>query len=142
MIKKRKKTLKEKMFKQICASRRNVILFSDFEVLGGVCQISRALKSLVEQGVIVRLGKGVYAKAEKNRYINRPTVRKGFNLACLEALDRLGVKYGPSRATRRYNQGESHQVPMKFKVRLQSRCRRSFAYGANKLGFEDGTNAK
>jgi len=142
MKKKPKNTIKYKMLKRIRSSRGSVVLFSDFTGLGDVYQISRMLKNCVDTGLIVRLGKGVYAKTEKNPYSDKPIIRNGFDVACLEALDRLGVKYEASRATKRYNERKSEQVPAHLKVRLKSRCRRSFSYRAGKLYFEDNINAR
>ena len=142
MKKKKEKTLKGKVLVKMRSRKGTIVLFSDLVSLGGTCQISRVLKGLVESGLLARLSKGVYAKTEENPYSDRPTILGGFSLACIEALDRLGVRYGPSNAVKRYNERRSEQVPVRFKVRLKSRCRRSISHRGRKLYFEGNVNAR
>lgn len=70
-----------------------VILRTDLNPLGDYRQISRAIKALIEDGKLVKLGYGVYTKASMNEYIKKPVIRIGFDDACLQALTRLGPKW-------------------------------------------------
>jgi hypothetical protein len=119
-----------------------VILRKDMDSLGSSRQISRAFKCLVESGELVKLGYGIYAKAETSEYLNRPVIKSGFTEACIEALNRLGVKWEPSQAIKDYNAGKSQQVPARFEVRLKSRFRRKIEYGSRYLRLEGMIYAK
>lgn len=66
-----------------------VILRADLNALGEYRQVSRAIKALIEDGKLVKLGYGIYAKASTNEYIKKPIIRIGFDDACLQALNRF-----------------------------------------------------
>ena len=68
-------TVKERMIRSIAKRKGEVVLRSDFAELGSASQISRALKELLKDGKIVRLGYGVYAKAKLNIFSGKPSTR-------------------------------------------------------------------
>jgi hypothetical protein len=113
-----------------------VVLRKDIESLSNARQVSRGLKYLVEDGALVKLGLGVYAKSRESEYLDCPVIRSGFTEACIEALSRLGVKWEPSQAIKDYNSGKSQQVPARFEVRLKNRFRRKIAYENQILRIE------
>lgn len=105
-------------------------------------QLTRALSALMENGEIIKLGYGVYAKAEKSNLDGAPIIKIGFTMACLDALDKLGVRWEPGKAVREYNEGKSTQVPARFIVKLKDRYRGELSYGKRVLKFEGNINAK
>ena len=119
-----------------------VVLRTDINELGDPRQISRALAALIEDQILIRIGFGVYAKAEKSSQLERPYIRGGFANACIETLQRFGVKWILGEAYRAYNEGRSQQVPVRLEVRLQSRFRRRLEYGKRTLKIEDNIYAK
>ena len=56
-------SVKERMVRSIALRKSEVVLRGDFESMGSASQVSRALKALIEDGKIIRLGYGIYAKA-------------------------------------------------------------------------------
>ncbi len=142
MAKRYQNSFRSKLLAYIEEIPSTVILREDVNSLGEPRQISRALRALTEDGDLVKLGYGVYAKAESSQYLDRPVVRAGFTDACIEVLDRLGIQWEPSQAIKDYNEGKSQQVPAKFEVRLKSRFRRKLTYGNRKLRVEDKIYAK
>lgn len=50
----------------------DVFLRTDFAGFGSEAQVSRALRHLVEAGVLVKLGVGVYAKAKRSALSGQP----------------------------------------------------------------------
>ncbi len=58
-----KRSLRDRVATRIARSQRDVFLTRDFADLSDEDQVIRALRSLVTQRSLVRLGKGVYAKA-------------------------------------------------------------------------------
>lgn len=142
MTKRYKNTFRDTLLRKIQSKRSEVILWSDLKGLGSPRQISRALKDLVDDGRLVRIGRGIYAKAKISKYIDEPIINIGFEAACLQALKRLNVKWELSQFIKDYNEGKTQQVPAKLEVRLKSRFRRELKYDDNKFRFEGNINAK
>ena len=115
-----------------------VFLTREFAHLGGEDQVLRALRGLVREGRLVRLGYGVYGRAVKSRLSGKPMLysRDGFVGAAREALDKLGVEWEPTEAERAYNEGRSTQVPVNPVVRVKGRFRRQLRYGNAELVLE------
>lgn len=120
----------------------NVVLRTDIKDMGGPRQISRSLRALVEIGKLIKLGCGAYAKAYYSKNLNRPIIKDGFELACKEALTKLGIRWEPGWAEKAYNSGESTQVPVRTVIRLKSRFRGHLVYGNRKPIFENNLNAR
>ncbi len=137
-----KNTFRDKLLAYIETRPGIVVLRRDVSSLGGARQVSRALNDLVSDGQLVKLGYGIYAKAEPSEYLDRPVIRSGFTEACIEALKRLGVDWELSQAAKDYNTGKSQQVPARFEVRLKSRFRRKIQYENRTLRIESMIYAK
>ena len=117
-------------------------LRKDVKSLANARQVSRGLQALIEDGELVRLGLGIYAKARASKYLDCPVIKSGFTRACIEILERFGVSWEPSQAIKDYNEGRSQQVPARFEVRLKSRFRRRIAYDNQALRIEGMVYAK
>ena len=64
----RSQTLREKIEQRVARNKReDVFLTREFKKLGGEDQVLRALRSLVDEGRLVRLGYGVYGRAVVSR---------------------------------------------------------------------------
>lgn len=137
-----KNSFRNKLLDYITKRQGVVVLREDVKKLGSPRQVSRGLKALLEDGYLVRLAYGVYAKALQSALVNRPVIASGFTEACIEALERLNVRWEPSQAIRDYNVGKTQQVPARFEVRLKSRFRRKLFYGSRELAIEDMIYAK
>lgn len=135
-------TFREKVEERIKSLNSEVMLWSDLSDLGSSRQISRALKDFIVAGTLIRIGRGIYAKAQTSIYTNQPIIRAGFETVCFETLKRLNIEWGPSQLVKDYNEGKTQQIPVKFEVRLKSRFRRSLFYGKNQLQYERNINAK
>lgn len=136
-----RKTLRDRVEEAIARRGDDVFLTREFARLGGEDQIIRALRELVREGRLIRLGYGVYARAERSRLTGRPvlTARDGFAGASREALTKLGVDWEPTEAERAYNEGRSTQVPANAVVRVKGRFARRLGYGGNSLVVERRT---
>ncbi len=118
-------SLKLKIVTKISRSRREVFLRSDFASLAGYDQIGRALRQLSSEGVLVKVGYGLYAKARPNRITGKPMLaaKGGFTQVAEEALSRLGVKWKPSKLAQDYQYG-STQIPANAEVIILGRFNR------------------
>mgnify|MGYP003393308089 CR=1 FL=1 len=112
-------------------------LTREFADLGGERQVLRALRQLIDEGKLVRLGYGAYAKAEISPVTQQPMLAgDGFGPVARQLLDKLHVDWEPTAAERAYNEGHSTQVPMTPMVRLRSRFARKLRYKTMELAFE------
>ena len=128
-------TLEARIVKCIDRKRGDVFLRADFEDLGGYDQVGRALRKIVREGRLARLGQGLYARAKPSISSGQPIPVRG--LATLrEALGRVGIETTPTRLEHAYNAGGTTQVPTGRVVGVTRRVRRKVGYGGIKLSFE------
>jgi hypothetical protein len=134
----RRRTLRERIGDRIARRRDDVFLTREFRDLGGEDQVLRALRSLVRDGALMRLGYGVYGRAETSRLSGRPMLaaRGGFIDAARQALDKLGVEWEPTQFQQAYNEGRSTQVPVNPAVRVKGRFVRRLRYQDTELRLE------
>ena len=132
-----RKTLRQRIEARIARKGDTAFLTREFTDLGGERQVLRALRTLVEEGKLARLGYGAYAKADISPLTQQPMLAgDGFGPVARELLDKLQVAWEPAAAERAYNEGRSTQVPMNPVVRLRSRCARKLRYNTMELAFE------
>lgn len=134
----RRKTLRERMEARIARKKDAVFLTREFADLGGEDQVLRALRGLVRDGRLLRLGYGVYARAMVSRLSGKPVLAtpNGLAGAGRQALSKLGVAWEPTAAERAYNEGRSTQVPVNPAVRVKGRFSRRLRYGNAELVLE------
>jgi len=134
----RRRTLRERMGERIARRRDDVFLTREFRDLGGEDQVLRALRGLVREGRLVRLGYGVYGRAETSQLSGQPILaaRGGFIDAARQALNKLGVPWEPTEFQRAYNEGRSTQVPLNPAVRVKNRFTRRLSYQDTELRLE------
>lgn len=134
----RARTLRERIAARIARKRDDVFLPREFADLGGEDQILRALRELVRGGRLIRLGYGVYGRAQRSKLTGKPALaaRGGFVGASRAALSKLGVAWEPSDLERAYDEGRSTQVPINAVVRVKGRFSRRLGYRGNTLVVE------
>jgi len=134
-----RKTLRERIEGRIARRRgEDVFLTREFADLGGEDQVLRALRGLVREKRLVKLGYGVYGRAVVSRLSGEPILysANGFLGAARQALTKLGVSWQPSVAEQAYNEGRSTQVPVNPVVRIQGRFSRRLRDGNLELVLE------
>jgi len=134
----RERTLRGKVEARIAERRDDAFLPREFRDLGGEDQVLRVLREMVRDGSLVRLGYGVYGRAEISRLSGEPMLaaRDGFIGTARQALDKLGVKWEPTEFQRAYNEGRSTQVPVNPAVRVRGRFSRQLRYQSTELLLE------
>ena len=133
------KTLRERIEARIARKRGDdVFLTREFRDLGGEDQVVRALRGLVSEKRLVRLGYGVYGRAVISRLSGEPILYSpnGFLGAARQALNKLGVAWEPTDAEKAYNEGRSTQVPVNPVVRVKGRFSRRLSDGNRELALE------
>jgi len=123
---------------RIAERRDDVFLPREFRDLGGEDQVLRVLRGLTRDGRLLRLGYGVYGRAEISRLSGEPMLaaRGGFIDAARQALDKLGVPWELTEFQRAYTEGRSTQVPLNPAVRVKSRFARRLRYQDAELRLE------
>jgi hypothetical protein len=131
-------SLRRQITLEIERSSAAVFLPREFARLAGEDQVLRALRQLVRQGQLVRLGYGVYGRAVRSRLTGEPMLysENGFLGAAREALTKLGVAWEPTAAERAYNEGRATQVPVNPVVRVKGRFSRRLRSGNLELQLE------
>ena len=134
----RRKTLRQRIEDGIARRRDDAFLTREFLDLGGERQVLRALHDLVRDGRLLRLGYGVYGRAEASRLSGRPILaaRDGLIGAARHTLDKLGVTWEQTEFQQAYNEGRSTHVPVNPAVRVKGRFSRRLRYQDMELRLE------
>lgn len=122
----------------IARSQDQVFLTREFTGLGSKDQVTRAVRELVRNHQLVRMGHGVYARAFTSRLSGDPVLYNegGFIGAARQALDKLGVPWQFTDAQLAYREGRSNQIPVNPVVRVKGRFRRKLKVGKAELRVE------
>ena len=130
------KTLKQRILTRIARSKKEVFLRKDFEDLGGYDQIGRILRILIKQNKLIKIGQGLYAKAQPSPLSGKPIPRRGIKELANEALQRLNVEIVPSSYERAYNDGKTNQVPTGRVIAVKGKIKRQIGYNGKYVTFE------
>lgn len=131
-----RETLEMQLLKRIDRKRGDVFLRGDFDDLGGYDQVGRALRDLVKQGRLMKIGYGLYSRAVKSPFDDKTLVPPKGLSTLREALKRVGIETLPSRSVQDYNAGRTTQVPTGRVVGVRRRVRRKIGYNGFALSFE------
>lgn len=106
-------TAVERVYQKIKRSRRYVFERKDFDGFASYDQIGRALRQLVKQGELIKLGYGLYTKARMNSLTGRPmpTNPGGSDALMREILKMKGVDFEMDKLSLQSLSGKSTQIP-------------------------------
>lgn len=136
-------SVKQRMARSIALRKGEVVLRADFASMGSASQISRALQELIQDGKIIRLGYGVYAKARPSILSGKPIARVSLAELAQEALQKLGVPVGLGRAQAAYASGKTTQIPVRTTFNTgQRRISRKIAVGISTVRYENNYSAR
>ncbi|MEX6396635.1 DUF6088 family protein [Providencia hangzhouensis] len=109
--------------RSIANRKGTVILRSELEHLGSKSQIGKVLAALVEEGIIIRVGLGVYAKTRFHRFAGKRTVAAPFESVVEETFQKLNVQVTlEGQAFKDYNASlKTTQIPMQLQIRTPGR---------------------
>lgn len=105
----------------------------------GYCSssLSAALRALIVQGLLVRIGMGVYAKAKPSVLSGKPIPVEPLEVLAPIALRKLGVRVRAARSTRDYNSGRTNQVPVGAVVNVgRQRVTRRIGFNGKFVDYE------
>lgn len=114
-----------------------VFLRGEFERFGSPAQVGRALAQLTRDGVMVRLGVGVYAKAKPSVLTGKPIPARPLEVLAPEVLKKFGVTVTPGRLTQDYNAGRSTQLPSGIVLNIgRRRITRKLSFNGKAVQYE------
>lgn len=132
-----KETTKSRVSQKIDAAPGEILLRSSFVDAGTPSRITRAINSLIAEGKIIRLGYGVYAKAEPSSLSGKPIPRKFLEELTPEIFTQLGISFDYGRAIKDYVSGKSTQVPTALIISTGSRrISRKISLGLREVKYE------
>ena len=131
-----KLSIKYRINKSIKASKANIFIRADFKKFGGYSQVGKVLKELIDNGNLVKMGYGVYSKAEKSALSGKPIPVATITEAGLEVMKKLGVKADIGYFARQYREGLTTQIPMKEVIAVDKPITRKIYFGKRILGYE------
>lgn len=132
----KKRTLEEKIIVRINKSKTNAFIPSDFFDLSDRDQVGRVLRKLVQNGFLIKLGQGVFAKTKQSPFTEKRILAASFSDVVKEALIKLNVKIQPSQAEKDYNSGSSTQIPTGLMIAVKSRISRTLTYNGRTIRYE------
>ena len=106
-------TAVDRVYQKIKRSRRYIFERKDFDGFASYDQIGRALRQLVKQGELIKLGYGLYTKARINSLTGSPmpTNPGGSDALMREILKMKGVDFEMDNLSLQSLSGESTQIP-------------------------------
>ena len=110
-------TATDRIYQKIKRSRRYVFERKDFDNYASYDQVGRVLKQLVDKGILMKIGYGLYTKAAINSLTNKPmpTSPGGTDAIMREILKLRGVDFEMDAMSLRSINGESTQIPASIK---------------------------
>lgn len=123
-----KKSITFKILNRIERLSGDIVLRSDIANLSDPRQISRALNRLIKSGYLTKLGYGVYAKLARSEIAQTTYLKEGVLPTMRAALNRLNIRWEPSREEQEYQARRSTQVPVNPTTKLKDRFRRQLRY--------------
>ena len=125
-------TILSRVKTRVKRSKRSVFLRSDFKDIADYDQIGRALRQLVQQKLVMKIGYGLYVRARVNRITGKlmPDNPAGADGVMIEAMEKLGVEYAFDDMSQLNLSGKSTQIPANVKILPKSaRFTRKIAIG-------------
>jgi hypothetical protein len=123
-------SLRSRLSDRIAGADGAVFLRSDFADLGNYDRVGRLLRDLVREGLLLKIGYGLCAKARPSLFDGKPSPTTGIGDLAAEARARIGVTTAPARMEEAYNAGRTTQVPSGRVVGAREHVRRKkIVYG-------------
>ncbi len=130
------KTLESKVRYRIKRNKNSVFIPSDFFDLSDRDQVARALRALVKEGALLKIGYGLYARSKVSSLTGQPIPEKSLPELAREALKVLGIKIQNSSFDNDYQSGNTTQVPTGRVIAVKGRVSRKIGYGGNYITLE------
>lgn len=135
---------KTRIARSLGISKKNTIfLRSDFESFGTATRVTRALQELIAEGRIIRVGRGIYARARPSGIPGKPVPLEPLETIAHKALAALGVDARLGSAEKAYVGRLTQDVPMEISIDVgSSRISRRIELGGRGVNLRGIRNAR
>ncbi len=131
------KTLKSRIKYRISRSCDNVFLVKDFLDLSDRDQIGRALRELIKQYGLVKIGQGLYAKARISSLTGRcMPILPLPELAREVVKNKCNGTVVYTKAEQAYDNHQSMQIPVGRVISVKGRIQRKISFNGVDIHFE------
>ncbi len=125
---------------RIKKSKDFVFMLPDFEDLSGKDQIMRALRKLIQKELILKVGQGIYVKAEKSPFSGKLLPQIDISEIGKIVAKKLKIKIIPSKYELWYNEGRTTQVPTGRVIAILGRINRQIGFNGRFIKYETVRN--
>lgn len=134
--------IKERLKEAITQMNGTLVMRQDLREIASDRQLSRALKALIEEGVLVRFGHGLYAKARRSSISGKPVPQTGPSELAVEFLKKQGIPIRLGEAQEAYASGKTPDVPVHIAFNTgKYKVTRKFMLGRVRVRFENDFNS-
>ncbi len=130
-------TIRDRIATRIRRTRRtDVFVRDDFADFGAYDVVGRELRKLAGEGLLVKVGYGLYARAKRSVLSGKPIPSAPLIEIGYQALRRLGHSPKPSQAAVDYMEGRTMQVPAGDRIAVSgARVKRRIAFGTRVIEY-------
>jgi hypothetical protein len=115
----------------------DVFLRQEFDRYASKACVAKGLKSLTNEGVLVKLGKGIYAKGKVSILSGQTIPTRPIEVLAPLALIKMGISVGTSKSVSAYNSGKTTQIPAGLVIAVgNSRVTRQIRFGSQFVTYE------
>ncbi len=129
-------TVSEKIEARIARRKGDVYLRADFGEFGSYNQVGLALRQLVREGKLTKIGQGIYARAGVSPLDGTIIPANGLYRLTEEAFRRLGIPTGLTTMQQAYSEGRTTQVPTGRVIGVGRRVRRKIGFKGASMAYE------
>lgn len=115
-------------------------MLTDFLDLSDRDQIMRALRKLIKAELIIKVGQGIYVKAEKSIITGSCIPIVSLSEIGLLVAKKLNIKTIPNKYELWYNEGITTQVPTGYVIPILGRINRKIGFNGVYLKYETVRN--
>jgi hypothetical protein len=129
-------TIQSKVQTRVKRSKASVFLRSDFKDIADYDQVGRALRLLVADKSLLKIGYGLYVRVRANRITGNvmPDNAAGADGVMIEAMEKLGVSFEFDNLSKMNMLGKSTQIPSKVNINpTNSRFKRKIVVGNQRV---------
>lgn len=132
--------LEKRIQYRIKKSKDAIFMLSDFLDLSDRDQIIRALRKLIKIGLVLKVGVGVYVKAEKSVITGEYIPQLSLSEIGQLVAKKLKIKTIPNKYELWYNQGKITQVPTGYVIPILGRINRKIGFNGIFITYETVRN--
>lgn len=129
-------SLLQQIRERVIQSSESTFVISDFTDLSGRDQVLRALRALIKEERLLRMGYGVYVRTIRSRFTGKLLPESDLRTIAITALQKNGVRIRPTKYEQAYNNGESTQVPTGLVIGVDRRVNRKIGFNGRMVKYE------